>query len=263
VALDLIAKGHSSHYQDRFVDEVLARVRESIESGQLEPGAASIDEALAALDQREAIEREAAKRRRVQLLEAAEEQALLLRDPQRVADAIQKLVSLDHPQRTAARKPFGDKLNAYYDEGKTRGLRLPLEVAEALARRRLAQASGSDERGEALMWLGVTLLTLGERESGAERLQQAVQAYEAALEEYTRERVPLAWATTQNNLGNALSTLGQRESGTDRLQQAVQAFEAALEVFTRESAPRHFEIVRPNLAEAQRLLLVRQQVNPA
>jgi hypothetical protein len=36
----------------------------------------------------------------------------------------------------------------------------------------------------------------------------------SALEEYTRERVPLRWALTQNNLGNALLRLGERESGT-------------------------------------------------
>ena len=44
----------------------------------------------------------------------------------------------------------------------------------------------------------------GERESGTARLEEAVAAYRAALEEWTRERVPLDWATTQNNLGNAL-----------------------------------------------------------
>jgi hypothetical protein len=40
-----------------------------------------------------------------------------------------------------------------------------------------------------------------------------VAAYRAALEERTRDRVPLDWATTQNNLGTALATLGARESG--------------------------------------------------
>ena len=49
----------------------------------------------------------------------------------------------------------------------------------------------------------------GERESGTARLEEAVAAYRAALEERTRERVPLDWATTQNNLGTALSTLGR------------------------------------------------------
>ena len=44
-------------------------------------------------------------------------------------------------------------------------------------------------------------------------LQEAVDAYRAALQEWTRERVPLDWATTQNNLGTALWRLGERESG--------------------------------------------------
>jgi hypothetical protein len=33
--------------------------------------------------------------------------------------------------------------------------------------------------------------------------------------------VPLAWATTQNNLGSALMRLGERESGTGKLEAAV------------------------------------------
>ena len=57
---------------------------------------------------------------------------------------------------------------------------------------------------------------LGERESGTARLEEAVAAYREALKEWTRERVPLEWATTQNNLGNALRALGERESGTAR-----------------------------------------------
>ena len=55
-----------------------------------------------------------------------------------------------------------------------------------------------------------TRCTLGRRESGTARLEQAVQAYRAALEVGTRERVPLDWASTQNNLGNALRTMRAR-----------------------------------------------------
>jgi hypothetical protein len=51
-----------------------------------------------------------------------------------------------------------------------------------------------------------------------------VKAYRTALEERTRERVPLDWATTQNNLGVALRALGARESGTARLEEAVAAY---------------------------------------
>ena len=45
--------------------------------------------------------------------------------------------------------------------------------------------------------LGAALRVLGERESGTERLEEAVTAYRAALEEYCRERVPLDWATIE------------------------------------------------------------------
>jgi hypothetical protein len=48
---------------------------------------------------------------------------------------------------------------------------------------------------------------LGQRESGRSRLEEAVAAFRAALEEITRERAPLQWALTQNNLGNALDAL--------------------------------------------------------
>ena len=55
--------------------------------------------------------------------------------------------------------------------------------------------------------LGNALTTLGERESGTERLEQAVTAFTEALKEITRERVPLDWAATQNNLDNAIQIL--------------------------------------------------------
>jgi hypothetical protein len=70
--------------------------------------------------------------------------------------------------------------------------------------------------------LGTALQTLGARESGTARLEEAVAAY-WALEERTRERVPLQWTVTQNNLGNALWRLGERESGTARLEETVAA----------------------------------------
>ncbi len=52
-----------------------------------------------------------------------------------------------------------------------------------------------------------------------------VEVKKAALKELTRERVPLKWATTQNNLGTALQTLGEREGSIERLEQGVTAFQ--------------------------------------
>ncbi|HTR16762.1 MAG TPA: hypothetical protein VMI52_06995, partial [Acetobacteraceae bacterium] len=71
-----------------------------------------------------------------------------------------------------------------------------------------------------------------------------------ALQERTRERVPLAWAMTQNNLGNALSTLGERESGTARLEEAVEAYRDALQERTRELVPLDWAMTQNNLGTA-------------
>src|SRR5262249_24694801 len=69
------------------------------------------------------------------------------------------------------------------------------------------------------------------------KLEEAVAAFREAVKEWTRERVPLDWATTQNNLGAALKTLGERESGTAKLEEAVVAYREALEERTRERVP--------------------------
>ena len=77
--------------------------------------------------------------------------------------------------------------------------------------------------------LGNALSALGHRERGIVRLEEAVAAYRAALEEWTRDQEPLAWAIAQTNLGNALTMLGERESGTARLEEAVAAYRAVLQ----------------------------------
>jgi hypothetical protein len=42
---------------------------------------------------------------------------------------------------------------------------------------------------------------LGERNNDPERLWEAIEAYLAALEEWTRDRAPADWAKAQNDLG--------------------------------------------------------------
>ncbi len=89
--------------------------------------------------------------------------------------------------------------------------------------------------------------TLGERESGTARLEEAVAAYRAALEVSTRDAMPTDWAMTQNNLGTVLQSLGERESGTARLEEAVAAYRAALEVRTRADMPTDWAMTQNNL----------------
>ena len=79
-------------------------------------------------------------------------------------------------------------------------------------------------------------------------------ACRAALEERARDRVPLEWAKTQNNLGNALNALGARESGMARLEEAVGAYRAALKEMTRDRVPLDWAATQNNLGNALKTL---------
>jgi tetratricopeptide (TPR) repeat protein len=126
-------------------------------------------------------------------------------------------------------------------------------VPSIFARLRLSEGSHEALKGYSrgrvpLLWamaqnnLGLALTSLGNkvadrRLDGTHYRQEAVAALRDALEERTRERVPLDWAATQNNLGNVLANLGLRDSGTAYLEEAIAAYESALTVRTRERVP--------------------------
>jgi len=99
---------------------------------------------------------------------------------------------------------------------------------------------------------------LGSRTGGAEGaalLAEAVTAFRAVLEVYTRADHPVDWAMTQNNLGNALQAQGSRTGGAEggaRLAEAVTAYRAALEVRTHADHPVHWASTQNNLGAALR-----------
>ena len=102
----------------------------------------------------------------------------------------------------------------------------------------------TDARGSTLVIVADALQTLGDQSGQNAPLQEAVTAYRDALKEYTRERVPLDWAATQNNLGNALSRLGEGTHDRAKLEEARKAVNAAFEVFMQagqEHYRRYFE----------------------
>jgi tetratricopeptide (TPR) repeat protein len=114
----------------------------------------------------------------------------------------------------------------------------------------LLPASAADLRGDYLNRYAATLRSYGEEKGDNTALLQAIGICKSALSELARERVPLDWAITQNNLGNALATLGGRESGTAHLEQAVAAYHAALEERTRERVPLAWATTQNNLGNA-------------
>jgi tetratricopeptide (TPR) repeat protein len=220
IAIEVIARGARGSNEDAFVNAVLAEAAAKTQNIDLDGAAQSVDDAFIEFEKQEGERRDAAKRRGIIILEAAIRQHTLRRDAVTVTQRIERIVAIEHAtERPAWHPAFRAQYDKFREEGETRGVNFSLEVAI-------------------------------ERESGTARLEQAVNAYRDALREYTHERVPLDWATTQNNLGNALQRLGQRESGTARLEQAVNAFRDALQERTRERVPLDWATTQNNLGNA-------------
>jgi tetratricopeptide (TPR) repeat protein len=90
----------------------------------------------------------------------------------------------------------------------------------------------------------------GDEKGDNAALKQSIEICRLVLEQRPRDRVPLDWAQTQNNLGNALATLGTRESGTMHLTEAVAAYKEALKERTRRRVPFDWATTQNNLGNA-------------
>ena len=192
IARAAIDRGAHPGNQDALVELVLAEVGRRTAAGEYDEGAAAIDAGLARVDTHEAVEREANQRARKALLEAGVSQDILRRDAARVGKRIEALVATGEGSGPVPCWPaFCAQFDAYYTEGLGKGVNFSLDVAIILARRMAETAGDADERGAAQNNLGNALSVLGERESGTARLEAAVVAYRAALEEWRRDRVPL------------------------------------------------------------------------
>ena len=108
---------------------------------------------------------------------------------------------------------------------------------------RAQQAADLENAGRSFYQEGVDF-------GGIRFLERAVVIYRGVLELKSRDRAPLDWASTQNNLGAVLSILGGREVGTDRLAQAVDAYQLALEERTRDRVPLDWATTQNNLGNA-------------
>jgi tetratricopeptide (TPR) repeat protein len=78
----------------------------------------------------------------------------------------------------------------------------------------------------------------------------AIAAARLALEQRTRERVPLEWGKTLVFLAGVLVVRGQRENSTVRLEEAVMTFRLALEEVTRQREPLVWALTQSVLASA-------------
>ena len=115
VALDVIARGERGTNDDAFVNAVLARVAERVQSDDLDGGAQAIDAALAEIEA-------GYRRSQTTLLEEGVKVDTLRRDAAAVARRIEMLVAVDHPTDRPAWLPeFRERCDAFLcgrrDEG--------------------------------------------------------------------------------------------------------------------------------------------------
>jgi hypothetical protein len=103
----------------------------------------------------------------------------------------------------------------------------------------------------AQMNLGNALQAPGQRESGATRLEEAVAAYRAALEERTRDRVPLQWATITGNQGVAMMVIAGRNSDAALAEAAMRQIETAYETMQSGGHEQFAAYYRAQLPRAQ------------
>jgi tetratricopeptide (TPR) repeat protein len=244
LALDVIEKGERGTDEDGFVNAVLARVAERLRNDDLDGAVVAIDEAHSDLESGH-------RRSQVTLLEEAVKIDTLRRDAIAAARRIETLVTTNNPTNRPAWLPeFRARYDEYMADGEEKGINFSFSVGVELARRMVATARDTDERGFALGLLGQALSRLGESEGGTARLEEAVAALRADLDRLVRKRVPLEWAGAQVNLGNALCDLGKREGGTARLDEAVAAYRAALQELGQKQMPLDWANAQNNLGNA-------------
>ena len=82
-----------------------------------------------------------------------------------------------------------------------------------------------------------------------DNIEQAITAYQQALQVMTREAMPIEWAHSMHNLANAYR---DRIFGdhADNIEQAIIAYRQALQVMTRKAMPVEWATLMMNLANA-------------
>jgi tetratricopeptide (TPR) repeat protein/pimeloyl-ACP methyl ester carboxylesterase len=260
VAIEVAVVGRRGSNSGDFADIVLARIANKSANGEFKEAAAEADTAFAQWERNETERRDSAIEGGLKLLEAGLKQDILLRDPVSAAKRIERMAAVQHPHdRAAMFASLRQFQNTWYESGRDKGLNFDLQVSIEAARLLVTNADGPSDTVNALIDLGVSLASLGERENGTKRLECAVATHQRALEGCIREQNPDDWASIQNNLGNALSILGEREGETARLEQAINAYHAALEEHTQQRRPLDWARIQNNLGNALAVLAAHER----
>ena len=101
------------------------------------------------------------------------------------------------------------------------------------------------------------LLVLGEEMNADATLEKAVSNFRTAMKVRHKDKTPLLWAQTANNLGAACFTLGKRNSQNALLREASDCFEGATEIYRQQGVTKQAQVIEKNLQRVRRLLPTR------
>lgn len=247
IAVEVREAGARGSNLDATVDAVMARLASLTAADRIEDAAAAADAAIADWERAEAARRAEADAALARLLEAGVRQDLLAGNPAAAAAKVERAARLGTADPAAAFTSVQARFTTWYQSGSTRGLRLDLEVALALADRLAAAAATPGQRAQAQHDRATALLALARHETAPARLIDAVAAFRAALVDRPRDTSPADWAKTMTNLGTALHALATRTGQVGPAQEAEVALRAALDVFGRDSHPAEWSALRHNL----------------
>jgi tetratricopeptide (TPR) repeat protein len=233
---EIAGRPADTNFED-VVNRALVRAKEQVDRGQSALARATLEKAARELEREEEEHRERFVASVTALYTQARDIALATYDGGAAVEAIIELARSIHRGNAAKiAEVLSSEAQMLFEYGRDRGSNIHL-VASIALRRSLVEEANADQKGLALANLGLAIWTLGDRESGTEKLEEAVKVYQASLEKLTWERAPLDWVTTQTNLAYAFFSLGEREGGTARLEEAVVAYRVALDERTRERLP--------------------------
>ena len=203
------------------------------------------------VERAEAIEAELAKRTNFPAeVEAARQRAKALVEALRIEDAEAELAKARALLRESREQTAREEARLLGEEADLARLRIAYREAAA----KLDEAADLVRFDTEAAWgyarrAADVVTDLGSEFGDNDVLRDAVARYRRCLGMAPRDRVPLDWAATQNNLGNALLRLGERGDEA-ALRDAVVAYRLALEEYRRDRVPLDWAMTQNNLGTA-------------
>jgi tetratricopeptide (TPR) repeat protein len=112
------------------------------------------------------------------------------------------------------------------------------------------QCPTGQSRAMLLSNLGAAYSDLAQHQDSEANLQQAITAYQDALQHCSFEAEPARYAATQNNLGTTYWNLAQYSQPAVYLAQAIAAYREALRYYTADQEPVPYAMIQTNLGTA-------------